>query len=127
MGIWVTARRGSISPLELIGVSLTLGPAVFTLTMLGTLALPWAPSLAGTCGILMGLAVIGLLLLARRARLGHLLQPVGLQQSWVLAAVAPTGPPAHNVGNRDESARHDARAATATTAVPQHGRAVECE
>ena len=89
MGIWVTARRGSISPLELIGVSLTLGPAVFTLTMLGTLALPWAPSLAGTCGILMGLAVMGLLLLARRARLGHLLQPVGRQQSWVLAAVAP--------------------------------------
>lgn len=88
-GLWISARRGAVSPPELIGVALVLGPVVFTFTMLATLALPWAPSWIGTSVTVSILGLVGLLLLLRRARRGPVLQRVGRQQGWSMAAIVP--------------------------------------
>ena len=89
MGIWVSARRSAVSPPELIGAALVVGPVVFTFTMLATLALPWAPSWLGACGIVSILGLIGLLLLVRSARRAPVLRPVSRQQVWALAVIVP--------------------------------------
>lgn len=88
-GLWISARRGAVSPPELIGAALVLGPVVFTFAMLATLALPWSPSWLGTSVIGSILGLVGLLLLVRSARRGPVLQRVGRQQAWSMAAIVP--------------------------------------
>lgn len=89
MGLWVSVRRGIVTPPELIGASLVLGPVVFTFAMLATLALPSSPSSLGTTVIVSLLGCLGLLLLVRSIRRGFVLRRVGRQQGWIMVVIVP--------------------------------------
>ena len=88
-GLWLSVRRNSVGPIELIGTSMVIGSIIFTFTMLASLALPLAPSMLGTCAILTTLGLFGLALLMTRSGRGPMLRPATAQELLVIVLTAP--------------------------------------